>query len=77
MFLMANLVLFNSFVPALIIQIFLSLLIAYLMLLIADRYLKIEYGIMAALIAIVAVGAVALVGSKIPDLSPAANKLHS
>jgi Flp pilus assembly pilin Flp len=37
----------------------------------------VEYGIMAALIAIVAVGAVALVGSKIPDLSPAANKLHS
>ena len=37
----------------------------------------VEYGIMAALIAIVAVGAVALVGAKIPDLRPAANSLHS
>jgi Flp pilus assembly pilin Flp len=37
----------------------------------------IEYGLMAALIAIVAVSAVALVGSKLPDLRPAADNLHS
>ena len=37
----------------------------------------IEYGLMAALIAIVAVSALALVGAKIPDLNPAANSLHS
>ena len=37
----------------------------------------VEYGIMAALIAIVAVGAVALVGQKLPDIRPAANNLHS
>ena len=37
----------------------------------------IEYGLMAALIAIVAVGAVALVGQHIPNLTPAANALHS
>jgi Flp pilus assembly pilin Flp len=37
----------------------------------------IEYGLMAALLAIVAVSALALVGAKIPDLSPAATNLHS
>ena len=37
----------------------------------------IEYGLMAALIALVAVGAVALVGQHIPNLTPAANALHS
>ena len=37
----------------------------------------IEYGLMAALLAIVAVSALALVGAKIPDLNPAANSLHS
>jgi Flp pilus assembly pilin Flp len=37
----------------------------------------IEYGLMAALIAIVAVSAVALVGQKLPDLRPAADNLHS
>jgi Flp pilus assembly pilin Flp len=37
----------------------------------------IEYGLMAALLAIVAVSALALVGAKIPDLNPAANNLHS
>ena len=37
----------------------------------------IEYGLMAALLAIVAVSALALVGTKIPDLRPAADNLHS
>jgi Flp pilus assembly pilin Flp len=37
----------------------------------------VEYGLMVALLAIVAVSALALVGSKIPDLTPAANSLHS
>ena len=37
----------------------------------------IEYGLMAALLAIVAVSALALVGTKIPDLRPAADSLHS
>jgi hypothetical protein len=37
----------------------------------------IEYGLMAALLAIVAVSALALVGQKLPDLRPAADNLHS
>ena len=37
----------------------------------------IEYGLMAALLAIVAVSALALVGQHIPNLNPAANALHS
>lgn len=37
----------------------------------------IEYGLMAALLAIVAVSALALVGQHIPNLTPAANSLHS
>ena len=37
----------------------------------------IEYGLMAALLAIVAVSALALVGQHIPNLNPAANVLHS
>jgi Flp pilus assembly pilin Flp len=37
----------------------------------------IEYGLMAALLALVAVSAVALVGDRIPNLNPAANALHS
>jgi Flp pilus assembly pilin Flp len=37
----------------------------------------IEYGLMAALVAIIAISAVALVGQKLPDLRPAANNLHS
>ena len=37
----------------------------------------IEYGLMAALLAIVAVSALALVGQHLPNLSPAANALHS
>lgn len=37
----------------------------------------IEYGLMAALLAIVAVTALALVGQSLPNLSPAANALHS
>ena len=37
----------------------------------------IEYGLMAALLAIVAVAALALVGQSLPNLNPAANALHS
>jgi Flp pilus assembly pilin Flp len=37
----------------------------------------IEYGLMAALLAIVAVSALTLVGASIPDLRPAADNLHS
>ena len=37
----------------------------------------IEYGLMAALIALVAISAVALVGAKVPNILPAADKLHS
>ena len=44
----------------------------------ADRgQTLIEYGLMAALIALIAVGALAAVGANIPDLRPAANALHS
>jgi Flp pilus assembly pilin Flp len=37
----------------------------------------IEYGLMIALLALIAVSAVALVGDNIPNLNPAANALHS
>jgi Flp pilus assembly pilin Flp len=37
----------------------------------------IEYGLMIALLAIVAVSALALVGDNIPNLNPAADALHS
>jgi Flp pilus assembly pilin Flp len=37
----------------------------------------VEYGIMVALLALIAISAVALVGQKLPDLRPAANNLHS
>jgi len=47
LYLAGSLTVFGSFVPALIGQVFLSLLLGYLMLLIADRYLKIEVGIVA------------------------------
>ncbi len=48
LFLQLHHVVFGSFIPALVSQIVLSLLIGYLMLLIADRYMKIEIGIVAA-----------------------------